>query len=260
MKIYFAGYSVDKNLYKTTEASCLLESYLYFKKRDYKKWHEERKLLDRDLFLDSGAFSAFTLGKKINIDEYINFIKKNKKNINVYATLDVIGDYKATNKNTEYMESKGLNPLPTFHFGSPLEELERLCNKYEYIALGGLVPLSMQRKKLENWLNKCFKVIVNRKKITKVHGFGVNSFWAWEKYPFYSVDATSWVMGGKFRRVIKFKGGKFIAYNKKSKETSIEKLKAFQDHYSSLNLTNLKEYRKGADHITKLWEKRGIKW
>lgn len=104
-------------------------------------------LLNRNLFLDSGAYSAFSRGEKIDIDEYIKFIQKYQNNIKIYAGLDVIGNYIETRKNLEYMESKGLKPLPTFHFGSPLSELERMIDKYDYIALGGLVPLSMKRKK-----------------------------------------------------------------------------------------------------------------
>lgn len=32
------------------------------------------------------------------------------------------------------------------------------------------------------------------------------------------------------------------------------------DHYLELNRNNLFEYQKGAEYITKLWEKRGVKW
>jgi hypothetical protein len=260
MKLYFAGYSTDKEIFEVEKAQCLLESYLLFKKKDYKEWHLKRGLLNRDLFLDSGAFSAFTRKEKIDIDEYINFIKTNKNYITTYATLDVIGSYELTRKNTEYMESKDLNPLPVFHYGSPLSELERMIEKYDYIALGGLVPLSMKRKKLMNWLDVCFSRIMKKKPLVKVHGFGVNAFWAWKRYPFCSVDATSWLVGGKFRRIIIFENGKLNGYGKKDKNLSLNSMNTYLNHYTDLNRSNVIEYLKGADYITKLWEKRGISW
>lgn len=258
--LYFAGYSTDKELPQVTGVENLLESYLYFKGKDFVSWNRNVGAIGKNIFIDSGAFSAFTKGKKIDIDEYIKFIKENQSYITTYATLDVIGDYEATRKNTEYMEASGLHPLPTFHYGSPLSELERLCKKYDYIALGGLVPLSMQRKKLQAWLDKCFSVIMKQDKLIKVHGFGVNSFWAWKRYPFYSVDATSWLMGGKFRRVVEFKNGKFIAYNKRSTEINDKKLAVYNGHYTELNRGNVVEYLKAADYVTRLWANRGIIW
>jgi len=261
MNLYFAGYSTDKEIFKTN-ATHLLESYLLFRQKDYVRWHSERKILDKILFLDSGAFSAFTQGKVINLDEYIDYIKKNEKYISVYAGLDVISDWKGTRKNIEYMEACGLNPLPTFHFGSPIDELERLIDKYDYIALGGLVPYSKDIIKLKKWLDICFNVIIKknkkRKNNIKVHGFGVSAFWAWQRYPFYSVDATSWLMGGKFRRLIKFEGGKFKAYSKRSSERTIELMDCHDLHYVEINRNNIKEYLKGAEYVTRLWENRGI--
>ena len=56
-----------------------------------------------NLFLDSGAYSAWSKGVTIDIDEYISFIKKNIKYITVYANLDVIGDPEATYRNQKYI-------------------------------------------------------------------------------------------------------------------------------------------------------------
>lgn len=260
MKLYFAGYSTDKEIFQIPEANNLLESYLLFKNKDYVQWHKERGLLGKQLFLDSGAFSAFSRGEVIDIDKYIQFVLANKEHIEVYATLDVIGDWEATKKNTEYIESFGLKPLATFHAGSPLEELIRMCHSYDYIALGGLVPLSMKRGKMKSWLDKCFGIIMKENPKLKVHGFGVNAVWAWERYPFYSVDATSWLMGGKFRRMVKFENGQLTAFNKYSEENSIEKVKVFKDHYTDINRYNVYEYIKAQNYYTRVWERRGIKW
>jgi hypothetical protein len=209
------------------------------------------------LFIDSGAFSAFTKDAKIDLDEYIKFILKNKNEKTVYASLDVIGDPKATKKNQDYMESKGVNPIPTFHFNSPEAELKRLVDQYDYIALGGLVPISMQRKTMQSWLDYCFSIIKTK---TKVHGFGVNSLWAWERYPFYSVDATSWLMGEKFRRTIYIENGKVKTASKGDGIKSIRTMKAHTDKYYQQSIANAETYLELENRVTKLWESRGVKW
>lgn len=208
-------------------------------------------------FIDSGAYSAFTRGIEINIDDYIDFITEYINKDMIYANLDIIGDWEATEKNQRYMESKGLNPLPTFHYGTPLDKLKEMIKEYDYIALGGLVPLALQRKKLQNWLDVCFSII---KTDCKVHGFGVNSFYLWKRYPFFSVDATSWLMGEKFRRVIYFEGNELKIAHKKSKDKNIRTVKSHIDKYYEQSEANILTYIKLADKITKLWEKRGIIW
>lgn len=209
-----------------------------------------------DCFLDSGAFSALTKNTPINIDKYIEFIIRTKHLWTVYAGLDVIGDFEATAKNQAYMESKGLKPLPTFHYNSPLSELERLCQKYDYIALGGLVPLSLNRKLMQAWLDNCFAIIKKYK--TKTHAFGVNAAWAWQRYPFYSVDATSWNQGMKYGRVVNVSGFNMKDVAKKSDRANFIKHKqATWQERTKINVTHFLRLEK---LITQLWEKRGIKY
>lgn len=166
------------------------------------------------LFLDSGAFSAFSKGVDININEYISFIKENKDYIEVYANLDVIGDAEATLKNQKIMEKKGLNPLPCFHYGDDIKYLKLYMQENDYIALGGMVPISS--KNLILWLDEIFSYICDNKGIpkVKVHGFGLTSFDLMFRYPWYSVDSTSWVMTGRFGGILvpKFRNSKYI-YN-----------------------------------------------
>jgi hypothetical protein len=152
-----------------------------------------------DIFIDSGAFSAWTKGAEINIDEYIAFIKKYRNYISLYANLDVIGDAEASLKNQEYMEAKGLKPIPCFHQGEDLKYLKHYLKKYDYMALGGMVGSSTS--KLVMWLDDIFQShICNDKGLPKikVHGFGITSLSLMLRYPWYSVDSTSWVMTGRF--------------------------------------------------------------
>jgi hypothetical protein len=170
-----------------------------------------------NLFLDSGAYSAWSKGVTIDIDEYISFIKKNIKYITVYANLDVIGDPEATYRNQKYMESKGLRPLPVFHSTlEPYSWLKKYIDEeYEYIGLGGMAGGSISKKDIVPILDEVFeKYICDKDGMpkVKVHGFGMTSLELLLKYPWYSVDSTSWVMTGRFGSVMvpRFRNGKYV--------------------------------------------------
>ncbi len=166
-----------------------------------------------DLFLDSGAFSAWRQGVDVNIEEYIAFIKKHKEHLSVYANLDAIGDPVKTLKNQRTMEKAGLEPLPCFHYGEPIKYLEDYVSGYDYIALGGMVPISS--KNLSIWLDDLFANHLTDKKgmpLVKVHGFGMTSLKLMLRYPWYSVDSTSWVVTGRLGSIYvpRFRKGKYI--------------------------------------------------
>jgi len=117
------------------------------------------------LFLDSGAFSLYskyynqtiTTGQKNKNfgkyymdktfidyrDQYILFIKENKKFIDHYANLDIIGDASKTYEMQKYLEKQGLSPLPVYHFGEDIKWLNKyIAEGYDYICLGGVVSLA----------------------------------------------------------------------------------------------------------------------
>jgi hypothetical protein len=186
---------------------CLESYYQIIIKKDNPM---EKKI---SLFLDSGAFSAWSKGVTIDIDEYIAFIKQHKKYIDHYAVLDSIGDPETTLQNQEYMESKGLSPIPCFHYGENIKYLKSYIKKYEYIALGGMVPISTND--LFMWLDDLYTNYIcdsSGMPKVKVHGFGLTSIPLLVRYPWYSVDSTSWVMTGRFGAVFvpKKKQGSYI--------------------------------------------------
>ena len=164
-----------------------------------------------DLFLDSGAFSAWTQGIEINIQDYINFIKEHKDYINVYANLDVIGDPEATWKNQLIMEEAGLDPLPVFHKNEPVKYLLKYLENYDYIALGGMVGAP----DLLPWLDTMFSnYLTNPDGMpkVKVHGFGLTSLRLLLRYPWWSVDSTSWVVTGRLGSIYipRYRSGRWI--------------------------------------------------
>jgi hypothetical protein len=153
-----------------------------------------------NILLDSGAFSAWSKNKKINIDEYISFIKERSSLIDHYVNLDVIGDPEATLSNQKYMESKGLSPIPVFHRKENFSYLQYYIDNYEYVGLGGLA-VGLGNSEIQLYLDQCFDLICDTKdRLPKVkaHGFGITGTDAMFRYPWFSVDSSSWAFTGAF--------------------------------------------------------------
>jgi len=165
-------------------------------------------------FLDSGAFSQWTLAQKYHkehggnkwdffhtddfykyMDDYAAFVKKYKIAIDLYANVDVIGNAKLTWRNQKYLEKKhNLKPVPVVHFPTNIKWLKRYMNAgYKMIGLGGLAK-NIHGTGTVPWLDDCFTVICNTPEYLpkiKIHGFGVSSVRLWLRYPWWSVDSTS---------------------------------------------------------------------
>lgn len=151
----------------------------------------------RKLFLDSGAFSAYTQGAEIDIGRYCRYIKENKDLFDVISVLDAIGDPDQTWRNLQIMEQHGLKALPCFHYGEPLEVLDYYASNYDYITIGGMVPISTPQLKI--WLDDIWAKHLTLPDGTpklKVHGFGLTSVPLMTRYPWFSVDSSSWVQLG----------------------------------------------------------------
>lgn len=165
------------------------------------------------IFVDSGAFSAQTKGVKIDIDEYIKFIKEYRHIITVYSNLDDISDPEITWKNQDYMEAAGLNPLPVYHVGEPLKYLT-MAMEYDYFAIGGAALANSLSRQVQ--YDNIFSMICPKSNdyypTHKVHGFGMTSLVYLWRYPWYSVDSTSWVLTGRFGAIIipQRRGGKYL--------------------------------------------------
>lgn len=168
-----------------------------------------------DLFLDSGAYSAMTQGVNINLQDYIDFVKKHLDYISVYANLDVIGDAEASEKNLREMMRQGLTPLPVYHVSDCRPDMLRaMVREFEYIAIGGMVATGAYSTS-GKILDELFSTILcddHGMPKCKVHGFGVTKLSWLIRYPWYSVDSTSWVVTGRTGAVYvpRFRSGSWV--------------------------------------------------
>lgn len=84
--------------------------------------------------------------------------------------------------------------MPVFHQSDEDHWLDKiLAGNYTYLALGGLVGSSWE--KMRPWLDKVWAKLVDKDgyPIIKVHGFGLTAIPALKRYPWYSVDSSSWM-------------------------------------------------------------------
>ena len=155
------------------------------------------------IFLDSGAFSAFTQGITVDVAQYCRYIKEYQDIIAVEAgtplasVLDAIGDPTGTWINQKRMEDLGVRALPCYHYGEPPEVLQYYAANYDYITIGGMVPISTAQLRI--WLDEVWGKYLTNSDGTpkiKVHGFGLTSVSLMARYPWYSVDSSSWVQTG----------------------------------------------------------------
>lgn len=183
-----------------------LESYHYIGTGKYAERIRENGC---KVFLDSGAFSAFSLGVAVDLPAYCEWIKRNIDLVRVEdgalmaSVLDGIGDPLQTYRNQLAMEELGVRPLPCFHYGEDERYLEHYIANYEYITIGGMVPISTPQ--LFHWLDRIWNKYLTdgsgRARI-KVHGFGLTSVPLMQEYPWYSVDSSSWVQIGAHGNII----------------------------------------------------------
>jgi hypothetical protein len=172
-------------------ATNFLESYHYINKQP------AVDRINRDgvkIFLDSGAFSAFTKGIEVDLPAYCAYIHRNADMIEVASVLDGIGDPLKTWQNQQKMEQLGTRPLPCFHYGEDEEYLKWYVENYDHITLGGMVPISTQQ--LYFWLDRIFNKYLTHSDGSpklKVHAFGLTSLPLTVRYPWYSVDSSTWV-------------------------------------------------------------------
>lgn len=173
------------------------------------------------LFLDSGAYSAHTRGKEINVDEYIDRINELDEHLTLYAQLDTIpGEFgkpktlqqlreapELSWENYLYMKDRVATRdklIPIFHQGEDFKHLRRILefrhedgSPIKYIGISPANDVAVTHK--DRWFNQVFGEIQNSSNPkVKTHAFGMTSKAQLEKYPFTSADSTSWLMNGSF--------------------------------------------------------------
>lgn len=226
MDLYFAGSDTGEEMrnYMVAHGCNLLCSQLNERKNlewfvNYKREHPEATY---KIFIDSGAYTAWTKGKELDMEDYIQLINRVHNEVYLYAAVDVIpgelhreptGDEirESAQKSWEnflYMRKRVKEPhklLYTYHVGEPMEYLKRSLTyedefgKLEYIALGGLVGKSSNV--CVNFLTECYSCIGEMRPDIKTHAFGFTRSGLVDQFPMTSSDSTTYVLTAGLGRI-----------------------------------------------------------
>lgn len=142
MNVYFvtAGLREEIEVIKKVRPPRLLCSYWYFKNKPLADFCKELGYVP-EIMLDSGAYTAYTKGKNVNLLDFIAYIKSNLRYISHYISLDVIGNERTTWLLYLLMCAEGLDPMPVVHYGEhSYDEMRKYLDRgARSIALGNTV-------------------------------------------------------------------------------------------------------------------------
>lgn len=170
----------------------------------------------RKIFVDSGAFSAHTKGRELDVDKYIEYLNARQGCFEVIAQVDKIpGEFGKKKTRDQLLEAPELSwenylymrdrvidykkLTPIFHQGEDFKHLHRMLETTfngEHIPYIGISPANdVSTKEKAKWFEVVFKIIRDSSNPNvKTHAFGMTSLELLEKYPFYSADSTSWLL------------------------------------------------------------------
>ncbi|MFD2614681.1 hypothetical protein [Paenibacillus gansuensis] len=208
-------------------------------------WKENLRELGFDykcVILDPGEKSYYEAVKKgkspkpVDLHDYAEFVKAHSDVIYQYLTADVIADPVQTRRNTEYLERVvGRRPIPIFHVQNSLNVLEEIIvEDHEVIAIGGSVFVS--RKDRARIFGEIFKRFGDR---ANFHALGLGTTELLLRHPWFSADASTWLNGRIFRKLITFAGDTTAPRWMSSEEAlgfNVRSLAALEDRYWDLQL------------------------
>lgn len=185
------------------------------------------------LVVDSGAYSAWSRGKKFDMNEYINFLNSNDVIEQAFwcAEADVIpGSFGVDPTEEErraapqkswdnyiYMINNVKIPkkiVPIFHQGEDFKWLKNMLEftfkDGDHIPYIGISPRNdVHVNEKVKWYENVWKIIKeSNNPDVLTHNFGMTSISIMEQYPSCSSDSTSWIRSASFGNILIVTEGK----------------------------------------------------
>lgn len=242
MKLHFAGsdgIELHNAVLRTAGAVNRLESYYTHREQG------SAPSTGFTMLLDSGGFSARTRGVTIDVVEYAAFVAEH--GITECFNLDTLSP-EETEEHLTYLV--GACPettvLPVWHatdWPNNKTRLGELVEQFDYIGIGALVggPTPKARKQQAlDWVFGTFRTSV------RFHGLGVTSVGWLQRYPWFSVDSTSWLAPGR--------------YGSRQGDPRLAKFENKTYAWHERNLQAVRELLELERRTTRLWLGRGVDW
>ena len=223
INIFFAGAGFSHELLHGTGARKRLLSWHANTKEDLEDViAHDKEFGDTFLIVDSGAFTVWTKGSKIDVEDYIQTLGKLLDHFDVAANLDVIPGKKGmqaseyTKEITESAANEGWENylkiehalaiigvdakervMPIYHQGESMDWLRRMVDYgCQYIGISPSNDYATSQR--EHWLDDVFDYLSSLSTLPRTHGYAVTSTRLMAQYPWMSVDSASWVMGAGY--------------------------------------------------------------
>lgn len=263
MRIYMVANGWDKWLDEYNINNKLYSAYYCMY-----KYHPVVKP-NNSIMIDSGGFTARTSGVEASVVDYANFINGLDKRIKLIFNLDT-NDVEETLYNQKYLEEHtNRYIMPIYHHSDFMDKKYRyllqyyIDNGYYYIGLGGVAGgVNVTTEQREQFFKYCFSKTHDK---VRLHGLGVSGMYYLKKYPFYSVDSSTWLAFTKFGEFELFRGmdkvrGRPVKNYNKFKECSKEEVIGTNgDKQARLKIT-METFLRTEKFLTDLWAKRGVVW
>lgn len=273
---HYDQFKIEDNIFCTYYYTRSTEKFL----KDFNKKDGTWKGL---ITIDSGAHSFFSfIGLSVSADnsqsqgempdpyeyfeKHLAWIKEWYDYADYFAELDlqdIVGQEQVWEWRKRYKEAGVSDKIITVHHSmNTMDDFKRMVRESDskYVALeglrGGKVNLPYMQLIRHAYEND-----------TKVHGFALTNQKIMKKYPFYSVDSSSWTAVNRYGLIYKFEDGRMRQFKTK-KEHFFEKNLSLQQ--ASFNREKENQHFKLADaqvafrkmekYFGALWKKRGIDW
>ena len=203
-----------------------------------------------NLLVDSGGYSARMHGHQVDVTKYARFLNQNK--IKLAFNLDT-NDPEETLQNQALLDAACPRTviIPVYHYSDFIERkwrslIDRYVERYHFIAIGGVAGTQMPEKGLQAFLSYVFSKTTDK---IRVHGLGITRDDLMLRYPFYSVDSTSWLgpmKWGSTKRGIR--PGNWLDFY--TSEVPYKRRLHEELHY----------VMETEARITRIWKARGVDW
>lgn len=250
----------------------VLISFVYDKQRDF--FTDRLGYWPDSILGDSGAFSVWTLGETVDLGEYTDWCLhyQELRPDFLAITLDVIPGKpdgsaptkrdrtKAMNQgvaNSDQLRESGVRIMEVFHWHEPMEQLELLLDRRrpgEVVGIGGLAgggSIVAKRRFCDSVFAVVKEHVGGWEKLPPIHGLGISPDSPLAaRYPWWSVDSSSWAAPAKFGRHVS-KDGKRGGRDGRVSQTDVRRLYLGRV---------LEGWNRREQTLTKMWHERGVRF
>jgi len=206
-----------------------------------------------NLLVDSGGYSARQHGHTIDVRDYAKFLNEN--DIKLAFNLDT-NDPEETLRNQALLDAAcpRCKIIPVYHYSDFVDRrwrslIDEYTEKYDFIATGGVAGASIPEEGLQAFLRFVFSKTTDK---VRVHGLGITRVEVMLRYPFYSVDSTSWLAPMKWGTTRRRDGGIGTGKWLQFYVTEVPHKRRLHEE-----LHHVMETEK---YVTSIWKSRGVDW